>query len=104
MSMPQIPEERHRPSLKETVIDLLESIALEEIALSHLVNAEAEKIQTVLKKDPCEKFLLQVNHSVKSVMDTVVMKEWLLLKKLDEVLRIEVEEFEECHERECCEE
>ncbi len=43
MSMPQIPEEKFRPSLEEVVIDLLASIALEETALSHLIHAEAEK-------------------------------------------------------------
>ncbi len=43
MGMPEIPPQHHRPDLYHTIIDLLESIALEETALSHLLNAEAEK-------------------------------------------------------------
>ena len=45
MTMPEFPPQHHRPDLYHTIIDLLDSIALEEIALSHLLNAEAEKIQ-----------------------------------------------------------
>ena len=95
MSMPQIPEEKHRPCLKETVIDLLESIALEEIALSHLVNAEAEKTQTFVcmakDKHSChkEKDFLEFNESIRRIIDTVIMKEWILLKKLENVLQID---------------
>lgn len=45
MTMPEFPPQYHRPDLHHALIDLLDSIALEEIALSHLLNAEAEKIQ-----------------------------------------------------------
>jgi len=48
VSMPLIPEEKFRPNLKEAFIDLIESIALEEISLSHILNAEAEKIQAFI--------------------------------------------------------
>ena len=40
MTMPEFPPQHHRPDLHHTIIDLLDSIALEEIALSHLLNAE----------------------------------------------------------------
>jgi len=91
MGFPEIPESKHRPSLKETFIDLLESIALEEIAISHILNAEAEKMQAFVGKclnfpsKPTNQELIQFNLSVKQLVDTLLMKEWLLLKKLETV-------------------
>lgn len=92
MSMPTIPKEPHRPDKKEVVIDLLESIALEEIALSHIMNAEAEKIQAFVGEClnfptcPSNEDILMFNKSAGRLLETVVMKEWLLLNKLQDVL------------------
>ncbi|WP_273127134.1 hypothetical protein [Bacillus weihaiensis] len=92
MSMPNIPEGKFRPSMKETIIDLLESIALEEIALSHLLNAEAEKIQALVGKDldfpscPSNEEIFKFNHQTSKFLEVIVMKEWLLLRKLDDVI------------------
>lgn len=97
MSMPQIPEAKNRPNLKETVIDLLESIALEEIALSHIINAEAEKIQAFVGKDlnfPITSSgadIIKFNQAINQMMDTLIMKEWILYKKLDKVMQIDFE-------------
>jgi len=93
MSMPIVPKQPNRPDLEKTVIDLLESIALEEIALSHLLNAEAEKIQSFLCKFlECEKAdhmeLISFNKTVNSTLSTIVMKEFLLLRKLETTLQI----------------
>lgn len=92
MSIPQIPEALHRPSMCEVIIDLLESIALEEISLSHLINAESEKLQAFVGKDldfptcPTNEMILKVNHQTAKLMDVIVMKEWLLLRKLEDVI------------------
>ncbi|WP_240666752.1 hypothetical protein [Longirhabdus pacifica] len=96
--MPSIPESKFRPSFKEVIVDLLESIALEENALSHIMNAEAEKIQAFVGKDldfpsnPSIKEIIVFNQAVDSLLHTVVMKEWLLLRKLENVMRIEAVE------------
>ncbi|AVX19698.1 hypothetical protein SAMN02745885_01363 [Carboxydocella sporoproducens DSM 16521] len=92
MSMPNIPEQKFRPSFKQVIIDLLESIALEETALSHLVNAEAEKIQHILNqsKSICPRELLTINKTVSRILDAAIIKEWLLLKKLDLIAEIEM--------------
>jgi hypothetical protein len=92
MSMPTIPKEPYRPNRKEVAIDLLESIALEEIALSHIMNAEAEKIQAFVGKDlnfpthPKSGDIIKFNKEVNRLLETIVMKEWLLLKKLENVM------------------
>lgn len=91
MSMPQIPENKHRPTIDETIIDLLESIALEEIALSHIINAEAEKIQAFVGKnldfptDPTNGDILRFNATVLRLMETLMFKELFLLRKLETV-------------------
>ncbi|AGB41227.1 hypothetical protein Halha_1281 [Halobacteroides halobius DSM 5150] len=86
MSMPEIPERTQ----EESLTDLLESIALEETALAHFVNAEAEKIQAVAKMmeegtmDPTE--VLEFQRSVSKIMRTPIKKEMLLQFKLEDVL------------------
>lgn len=91
MSMPTIPEERHRPTKREVVIDLLKSIAMEETALAHLINAEAEKIQAFVGEGrnfplcPRPREVIEFNAQVFKLMDVIVMKEWLLLRKLRDV-------------------
>lgn len=74
---------------------LLSSIALEEIGLSHIVNAEGEKIQFALGTlagvtgpGPATTIadILAVNQSVQATLDTVVKKELLLDSKLKNVI------------------
>lgn len=94
MSMPQIPEGKFRPSFTEVIIDLLESIALEEIAISHLINAEAEKIQAFVGRNldfptaPCNTEINRFNQEVHKLIDVIVMKEWLLLRKLENIIQM----------------
>ena len=46
MSMPQfIADEVPNPGREESINQVIAAIALEEIALSHILNAEGEKIQ-----------------------------------------------------------
>ena len=91
MGMPEIPPQHHRPDLYHTIIDLLESIALEETALSHLLNAEAEKIQHfICHISSCTPpdVLIDFNVVVNETLETIIMKEWLLLRKLEKVTRL----------------
>lgn len=88
MSMPQIPENFQRPEFDEVIIDLLQSIALEEISLSRILNAEAERIQAFLGKNkdfpthPTNCEIAQFDKSTANLLDTVIMKEWILYKKM----------------------
>jgi len=82
-------------TLDESIVMLLSSIALEEMALAHIINAEAEKVQFVLGLFDSETGseagtevaqILDVNESVQKTMHDVILKEMLLLMKFESVL------------------
>lgn len=98
MSMPNIPDMNPEINveLKDTISMLLSSIALEEIGLSHIINAEAEKIQFVvgtLEADNNEKSkryniddILKVNKSVDRTLKGVLQNQLLLQMKLQDTI------------------
>ena len=83
MSMPIIEKAECPISKEQALTDLIESIALEQAALSHIINAEGEKIQKVLKVFTCNEEIFKVNESVKEVLNTVTHLENLLVTKLE---------------------
>lgn len=93
MGMPQIPEGCNRPNFNEMLIDLLESIALDHMSLAHLTNAEGEKLQEVINKFACDEIsYCELEHScqsVNSLMNNVIMQQWLLFNRLTTVLDIQ---------------
>lgn len=103
MGMPQIPDGKYRPEFDETMIDLLESIALEEMALSHVMNAEGEKMQEVIRQysmdNICFCQLEEANKSANGMINTLIMKEWLLLSKLNVVIDVKKTLDPRCHNK-----
>ncbi|WP_379971118.1 hypothetical protein [Ectobacillus sp. sgz5001026] len=99
MSFPNIPSVTPTISLstKQTIPLLLASIAFEELALAHIMNAEAEKIQFVLGTLPPPKTtlsppavsitnLIDIDTSVQKTLRDVIKKEMLLEFKFENVL------------------
>ena len=73
-----------RVSLDQAVIDLLESIALQESALSHILCAESQKMKTAMSMeelDLCK--LLEVNDSATNMVHAVANLELVLKDKLE---------------------
>lgn len=84
MSMPTINMHPHPVPLPQAVTDLLESIALEETALSHILNAEGEKIQKAIALDDVDYCkLLEVNESAVGMVNAVANLELVLKEKLE---------------------
>lgn len=84
MSMPSITMHEDPITMCQAVTDLVESIALMETALSHILNAQGEKIQAALAMectDICQ--LLEVNDSVTNVVNAVTALEQTLKDKLE---------------------
>ncbi|HJV44325.1 MAG TPA: hypothetical protein VJ824_01220 [Bacillota bacterium] len=108
MSMPNIPDITPHINLKRgKVINLLlASIALEEISLSHIMNAEGEKIQKVLKMEHSSLAdILKINNSVERTLRNVIKKQMLLQFKLEDVIKFACNEVEEdCEDEDCSDE
>lgn len=67
----------------QAVSDLLESVALQQAALAHILNAEGEKLQKVLSlEDLSHQTILQTNQSVKSMVNSITGLEEILQQKL----------------------
>ena len=73
-----------RVSLDQAVVDLMESIALQESALSHILCAERQKMKAALSMAElglCE--LLEVNDSATNMVHAVANLELVLKEKLE---------------------
>lgn len=103
MSLPKIPDMNPNVTVgKEDALNLLLfSIGMEEIGLSHIINAEGEKIQYILGTlvdadgntiGPPEKASVQevlaVNKSVGGTLKNVLRNQLLLQLKLEDVMDI----------------
>lgn len=97
MSFPTIPSINPEIDLsaEDSLNIFLASIAFQELALAHIINAEAEKIQYVLGTiegqeplDPAPTIsdLLAINESVSTTLKNVIKKEMLLEFQLEDVL------------------
>lgn len=71
----------------DSITDIVESVALEQTALSHILNAEGEKIQKVLEKGTNAE-LLKVNDSVQTTINAI--------GRLENILQGKLELFKEC--------
>ena len=93
MSMPSFPPCGADMTKDEALTMIIASIAMEELALSHILNAEGEKLQYILGTLPggpkiCvnSQEVLAVNKSVKDLLDTVMQNQMLLRGKLEMAL------------------
>ena len=75
-------KKNYKCNCKKAKCDLIESIALMETALSHILNSEGEKLQKVLKEtdDICD--ILKINDSINKTIMNITMLEQILYEKL----------------------
>ncbi|MFF2907595.1 hypothetical protein [Paenibacillus sp. NPDC057934] len=82
------------PPMDEAISHLIESITSEENALSSLLETEAGNIRAFCEEKLAESGstageIIQFNHSIIQFMDSFMMAEWMLLKKLDTALQLD---------------
>ncbi|MEG2457771.1 MAG: hypothetical protein RSB41_02650 [Bacilli bacterium] len=78
---------------EESVGNIIESISMEESGISHVLNAEAEKLNKVISNpNVTPQELININKSVKNTVDNVINLELSLKNKLnlftDEICKI----------------
>ena len=94
MSMPSFPPNGANMTREEALTMIIASIAMEELALSHILNAEGEKLQYILGTLPsaspraCPQDVLAVNKSVTALVEAVTQNQMLLKNKLNQVLEV----------------
>ncbi|OPH57494.1 hypothetical protein BC351_02910 [Paenibacillus ferrarius] len=82
-------------SHSSAVTHLLESIAIEEEALANLIRTEANKTSSFIggernfTSEPSMQDILTYNQGVIQFMDTMIMTQWLMLKKLNAITHIQ---------------
>lgn len=96
MSMPNVPDIKPEIHLKrKDVLNLLlSSIAMEEIGLSHIINAEGEKLQKFIKSENNNfKDMLEINDSVERMLRNIIKNQMLLQFKLEDLIKLEKMSF-----------
>lgn len=93
MSLPNFPPISPDLTRDQALNMILASIAMEELGLSHIINAEGEKIQYVLGTlsecpgpDANIHELVEVNNSVGAMLGSIMQNQMFLKNKLDRVL------------------
>lgn len=93
MSMPKFPEVDPNITYDHALNMILASIAMEELALSHIINAEGEKLQYILGtletssgRKPDVDEVLKVNQSIACLLEGVSQNQMILKNKMDKVL------------------
>lgn len=96
MSLPKIPDISPTITVnrEQSINLLLASIAMEEMALAHILNAEGEKLQAFIERGDGEgneayrAGLLTINRSVDQMLRSVIKQELLLQMKLEDILEL----------------
>lgn len=99
MSMPELPKSDPSLTREEVINQILASIAMEELGLSHIINSEGEKLQYVLGTIPgvtgpdepvTIDNLLELNKSVRETLDSTMLNQMFLKAKLQSALAASV--------------
>ncbi|MFI3313037.1 MAG: hypothetical protein R3Y62_04050 [Eubacteriales bacterium] len=108
--MPQIPEGVHRPNHHQLIMDMLEAVALEEMATAHLLNAQGEKMQAIVHQFNHCKIDQQAMENgcmaVQNMLNTLIMNQWLLFNKMNMAIQFQTtcdplpDPYEICKQRE----
>lgn len=95
MSIPNFPSISPEITREHALTMILASIAMEELGISHIINAEGEKIQYVLNdlvnntgSGATVDDILSVNKSVESLIDVLMQSQVFLKNKMEKVLEI----------------
>jgi hypothetical protein len=74
----------------QAITDLIESMALQEAGLAHIINAEGDKIQEALQmRNVCIQDLIALNESVADTLAKIVKLEMVLEFKLEELGKLQ---------------
>lgn len=91
MGMPII--ETSNTTRCDAITDIIQSVALEQAALSHILNAEGEKLQYVIQSEESPEMIIETNNSVRAMVESIA--------KLEIILQSKLGLFEQCLCKDC---
>jgi len=100
MSVPEFPK-LDCLTFEQSINSVLASIAMEEAALSHILNAEGEKIQYLLSRCADTNQVIKANESVKSLIDSISDLQLTLKSKMRLALSYLPEKTHDCKIERC---
>ena len=84
MGMPRIWTEHDECSREKAITNIIQSVALQETALAHMLNAEGEKMQAIINGHHVStEELFELNKSVERFVNSVTRLEMMLQAKLE---------------------
>ena len=84
MGMPIIWGEHEEPSRKQAITNIVQSVALQEAALAHILKAEGDKMLAVIgSHHVTTEELFELNRSVEGLIEAVARLEMTLQAKLE---------------------
>jgi hypothetical protein len=94
LSLPTFPDKPEGYTVEDSISQILTSIAMEEIGLSHILNSEGEKLQYILgtlenvklTETPTIAEILEVNESIKEMLEAVSQNQMFLFAKMTSAL------------------
>ena len=95
MSMPKFPNDTGHLTKEKVLNQILSSIAMEELGLSHVLNVEGEKMQYILgtlegvappEVPPTVEQVLEANESIRKTLDTILTQQMFLRAKMADAL------------------
>jgi len=94
MSLPKFPDVPDGYTINDSIAQVITSIAMEEIGLSHIINAEGEKLQYMLgtlegqqpAEPPTFEQILEINESVKDMLGQISFSQMFLMGKMQAAL------------------
>lgn len=93
MALPQIPDGSNRPNFDDLMIDLLETVALDHMSLSNIMNAQGELMQEMTNKWCCDQInyqeLANSCEATNKMLNDIIMKEWLMQQRLNNIMELQ---------------
>ena len=93
MSLPIFPDNMNTPGREDAINQIISSIAMEELAFSHILNAEGEKLQYILGTlpgvtgpAPSIDDIIKINDSVKDLIEAVMFSQMFLRAKFKDAI------------------
>jgi hypothetical protein len=106
VSLPHFPDLPDHFTYEKSIAQILTSIAMEEIGLSHVINAEGEKIQYILgtlegsrpPTPPTIDQVIEINQTVRDTLQQVAFNQMFLSAKMADALKAYTHHKKEDHD------